>query len=621
MNDSGTALVVCTCGGTLCGRILTERVTAAPGFDSVLVSRDLCLPAGRARAAAWLRETASGSLVVAACAIPAAAAAVADLSRDAGVAGHRTGLVDLREGCAWVHEQPDQSTAKALRLVASAAAGVRESMPPVPGIEVRPTGQVLVVGTGPGSQAAAARLKDLGCEAILVAGAVERLEGQAGEFRARIRTDHGLECHTVGAVIAVGDAPATPAGDPVGRRVAFLMEDDPWPSSAESTLSSALHLARDCGCRVLVIFRDMGVAGRGLEELYREARGAGVTFVRVEAGPVEMVEAEGGWVLRLDVPGVGPFTEAVDLLLSGASAAMQGRRGLAEVLGVVPRKGGWAPRERALLEPVATERNGIFLIGPARGPCTTDQVVRQGEAAAMAALAMAAPGAVKVSALASVDTERCAFCLTCLRVCPHQAVTTALGQTMRVLLTACQGCGMCAAACPAGAIQVTASPNRRLLAELDTLMDGPPLGGDPIVVFACANSAVPALQAMGRLRLSYPARVLVVPVPCLGRLEASHCVRPLAAGASRVILCGCYDRSCEHLVGPATARRVVERASALAGTLGLDPNAFHVTSLAPVDWHGLCQLLNSPRDVADEQGREASGRTEGLAKVTVHATA
>ncbi len=609
MNDSGTVLAVCTCGGTLCGRLATERIATSPGFVSALVSPDLCLPAGRARAASWLRETAAGSLVVAACGIPAAAHAVAEVARVAGVAGHRTSLVDLREGCAWVHPRPDQATAKALRMVASAAAGVREGMPPAPDAEVRPSGRVLVVGTDPGSLAAAARLSELGCEAVQVTGKLERFEGQAGEFMARIRTDQGAECHAVGAVIAAGDAPAGPPVVQSGQRVAFLLEGDPWPSVTESTLSAALHLVRDRGCRVVVFFRDMGVAGRGLEELYREARGSGVTFVRMEAGPPALVEANGGWNITLDVPGLGPITETVDVLISGATAALQGTRGLAEVLGVAPRKGGWAPRERALLEPVATERSGVFVIGPARGPYTTDQAVRQGEAAAMAALSVAAPGAVMVSARASVDTERCAFCLTCLRVCPHQAVTTAMGQTMRVLPAACQGCGVCAAACPAGAIQITESPNRRLLAEMDALMDGPSLGGRPTVVFACANSAVPALQAMGRLRLSYPAAVLVVPVPCLGRLEPVHCVRPLAAGAGRVLLCGCYDRSCEHLVGPASARRMVERASALAGELGLDPGAIHVASLAPVDWHGIGHLLNVPCD------------TEGSAKVTAHATA
>ncbi|MDI6771033.1 MAG: hydrogenase iron-sulfur subunit [bacterium] len=614
MNGYGTALAVCTCGGTLCGRLDVERIVAAPGFASALVIHDLCLPAGSARVASWLRETAADSLVVAACGVPAAVQAVVEVSRAAGVAEHRTSLVDLREGCAWVHTQADQATAKALRMVASAAAGVRESTPPVPDVEVRPSGRVLVVGTGPGSLAAAARLKDLGCEAVLISGTLERFEGQAGEFKARIRTDQGVECHAVGAVIAAGDAPARMPAVQAGQRVAFLLEGDPWPSVTESTLSAALHLARDCGCRVLVLFRDMGVAGRGLEELYREARGSGVTFVRMEEGSLRIVEAGGEWVVTLEVPGLGSVTETVDVLVSGATDALQGTRGLAEVLGVAPRKGGWAPRERALLEPVATERNGVFLIGSARGPYTTDQAVRQGEAAAMAALSVAAPGVIAVSARASVDVERCAFCLTCLRVCPHQAVTTALGQTMRVLPAACQGCGVCAAACPAGAIQITESPNRRLLAEMDALMNGPPLGGRPTVVFACANSAVPALQALGRLRLSYPAQVLVVPVPCLGRLEAVHCVRPLAAGARRVLLCGCYDRSCEHLVGPATARRVVERASALAGTLGLDPGAIHVASLAPVDWHKLGQILGVSCDDGDRNGGEAS-------KVTAHATA
>ncbi len=596
MSAARTALVVCTCGGTLCCRIAPERIASAPGFASALITHDFCSGPGRMRVAAWLRETASDGLVVAACGIPSATQALAEVLEGAGVAGHRACLVDVREGCAWVHPRPDQATAKAQRMVAAGAAGVAAGQPPAACSEITSTGRVLLVGTGPGSGAAAARLEELGCEVVPAAGTLERLVGQAGEFEATLRTGEGSERHTVGAVIAAGDASPGLPEFPFGRRVAFLLDGDPWPSQTESTLQAALHLVRDCGCRVLVLFRDMGVAGPGLEELYTEARGQGVTFIRVEAAPPQVCEVDGEWVVTADVPGLGPVTETVDAILGGAAATRQGARRLADALGVAPRQGGWAPRERIFLEPIATERNGVFLIGGARGPYTAVQAARQGEAAAMAALAVAAPGTLAIAGRACIDTEKCAFCLTCLRLCPHQAVTTALGGSMRVLPAACQGCGVCAAACPAGAIQVAESPNRRLLAEIDALMQGPFLGGAVTVVLACVNSAVPTLGAMGRLRLSYPASVLVVPVPCLGRLEPIHCVRPLAAGARRVLLCGCYDRSCEHLVGPASARRMVDRARALAGTLGLDPESIQVASLAPVDWHRMSALLNAPHD-------------------------
>jgi heterodisulfide reductase subunit A len=162
---------------------------------------------------------------------------------------------------------------------------------------------------------------------------------------------------------------------------------------------------------------------------------------------------------------------------------------------------------------------------------------------------------------------------------------------MQVLVSACLACGVCAAACPAGAIQVLDAPGRRLLAQVDALVDSPSPDGGCVVVYACANSAVPAAQALGRLRRAYDARIMLVPVPCLGRVETLHALRPLVGSAARVLLCGCFDGSCAHFVGPQRARGVAARASALAAAVGLDPSSIEVAAVAPVDWHRLAALL------------------------------
>jgi heterodisulfide reductase subunit A-like polyferredoxin len=52
-----------------------------------------------------------------------------------------------------------------------------------------------------------------------------------------------------------------------------------------------------------------------------------------------------------------------------------------------------------------------------------------------------------------VDADKCAYCLTCLRVCPYGAMGKDPAQRVaQVIRTACQGCGICASECPAEAI-------------------------------------------------------------------------------------------------------------------------------------------------------------------------
>ncbi len=638
MKPPAATLIACTCGDALRGCLDFERVTGAGGTGPALVVRDFCLPEGRAKAAAWLREAAARRVVVAACGAPMAAAALADVATRVGLDVSRTVLVDVREGCAWVHTRGAQATDKAIRQVRAAAAGLAEAVAAPAPIERTLSDAALIIGRGPAAAAAAARLQALGSKVIVldppgsggpdssepghgglnaharVCGTLVSLDGDAGNFQARIEGPDGTADLTVGAVIVAGgparkaaqpeDLTAVPLSDleqgladgtddalPSEQGVVFIMDDVPWPAVTASTLGVALRLVRDRQCHCLVLFRDLGVAGAGLEERYREARAAGVAFVRLgPSAPETARTADGRWSVRVEIAGVGLMTETADLIVRCTTPGPPDVVGLRQVLGV--GSGAGTIGQRMFLEPVFTERAGVFWIGAARAPVTEDQAVRQGEAAAMAAVLAMTPAA-SARAPAVVDTERCALCLTCLRVCPHHAVTIGPGPAMQVLVSTCLACGVCAAACPAGAIQVVDAPGRRLLVEVDALLDPPPPAGDGglVIVYACANSAMPAAQALGRLRRSYDERVMLVPVPCLGRVETIHALRPLVAGAARVLICGCFDGSCEHVVGPQRARGVAARASAVAEALGLDPASIEVAAVAPVDWHRLAALL------------------------------
>ena len=55
---------------------------------------------------------------------------------------------------------------------------------------------------------------------------------------------------------------------------------------------------------------------------------------------------------------------------------------------------------------------------------------------------------------AGLDPDKCATCLTCVRECVYDAPFVNSGGKAEIEAVKCQGCGNCASACPAKAIQL-----------------------------------------------------------------------------------------------------------------------------------------------------------------------
>jgi len=72
-----------------------------------------------------------------------------------------------------------------------------------------------------------------------------------------------------------------------------------------------------------------------------------------------------------------------------------------------------------------------------------------------------------------VDPDKCRFCLTCIRACPHHAIQEVRvnheKMVAQIVDLACQGCGICAAVCPAKAIKSKDWSDEQILAELELL--------------------------------------------------------------------------------------------------------------------------------------------------------
>ena len=125
---------------------------------------------------------------------------------------------------------------------------------------------------------------------------------------------------------------------------------------------------------------------------------------------------------------------------------------------------------------------------------------------------------------ASVDEDKCAACLTCLRICPLNAIT--VGRTVAPDPVRCQSCGLCASQCPAGAIALS-------------VWEGM---ATPALALGRTEVTITCLHADQAESVEGPA----LSVPCLARLRPVDILGFFRQGCRTVRLVPCAEEDCKY---------------------------------------------------------------------------
>lgn len=163
------------------------------------------------------------------------------------------------------------------------------------------------------------------------------------------------------------------------------------------------------------------------------------------------------------------------------------------------------------------------------------------------------------AAVAQVNTARCNGCRRCHDDCPYQAITMVPRTDRRnfeVQATVdpdkCVGCGICSGACEPAAIDLPWLPTLSERKKLDTWIDQCIQDSHcaPHVAFVCAESAAAGLHihpTHGECEELPGYKVL--PVPCIGWVNALTVERALRHGAAGVLLVACSPGDCQYREG------------------------------------------------------------------------
>jgi len=366
----------------------------------------------------------------------------------------------------------------------------------------------------------------------------------------------------------------------VPARVAVVMdvacEQDRSVSSL--VLTSALHMAGRLCSHVTVFCNNVRVAAVGLESLYRRARNAGVVFVKSEKKPVVGPEIGMVTVEFDDTVASASITEDFDLVVMADFEATEDRRGLADAVDLLKT----GPEDvlqydNIWLLPALTNRPGVFVIGGARGNSEYREALTDALAVADDVHDLLKDGKIEIAGDAAVvDSGKCVLCLTCLRICPHGAISIDDEKNAAaVSVLSCRRCGICVSECPAKAITMPGYTDEELSADI---------GEQPrVTVFACENSALPAADLAGLKGFGYGADVELVRVPCAGRMDPSTVLTALERGAGKVLVVGCHPESCKYLTGSSRSQARFKRLAAMLGKVGIDPSRVTFGGIASVE--------------------------------------
>ena len=329
-------------------------------------------------------------------------------------------------------------------------------------------------------------------------------------------------------------------------KLVFLLDylgESPAHQTAKA-LEAALFLA---GKKREVVFLSQFVktALPGTEEMYRKARQAGVYFIKFETIALDYEAESGVYSLKLS-DGMFDLKISTENLVCAELGSLEKRDYIIKKLRLNKANDSHISGNKYFLNPVLTSRRAMFYFNPDLWDKNLGASVKRLMPAIIAELNDLS------TTNASVDAEKCAFCYSCYRACPHAALEPDMEKSaMKCVESACYACGVCIAICPGQAVSFADKP-----AEKDTKVH-------TCKAFLCENSAYPAAASLG-----YSSKLDIEKISCGGEIGQDSIAAALAK-YDKVLAAVCMDSACRHFSGGERACAHIDKINETIGKMGL----------------------------------------------------
>ncbi len=113
-----------------------------------------------------------------------------------------------------------------------------------------------------------------------------------------------------------------------------------------------------------------------------------------------------------------------------------------------------------------------------------------------------------------------------------------------------------------------------------------------IVAFCCNWCSYAGADLAGSGRLSYPANVKIIRVPCSCRVNPMFILKAFQRGADGVILCGCHPGDCHYVTGNYYTRRRMAMLFDFLNYMGIEKERTRVEWVSAAEGARFSQVMN-----------------------------
>ncbi|UCE66335.1 MAG: hydrogenase iron-sulfur subunit [Candidatus Zixiibacteriota bacterium] len=272
------------------------------------------------------------------------------------------------------------------------------------------------------------------------------------------------------------------------------------------------------------------------------------------------------------------------------------------------------PDSHFICFPYETRRTAIYAAGAVRAPMDSPSSISDAYGAALKSIqaveATARGAAVHPRAgdlsFPEFFMQRCTQCKRCTEECPFGTLDEDEKGTPLENPFRCRRCGICMGSCPERIVSFK-NYSVNMISQMIKSIDIPDEFEEKprILAFICENDALPSVDMAGYKRLQYNSMIRIIPLRCLGSMNAVWVSDALARGFDGVILIGCKkgdDYQCHFIKGSELANYRMENVQEKLKQLVLEEERVEIHEISINDYHKIPKIFDDFLEVIEGVG-------------------